>query len=163
MSEFVKPLLEIKMANMASVIEELLSMGKEVRMTVTGSSMYPFLRDGKDSVILSPPVSQYLQRGDIVLFVRANGQYVLHRIFKMRGRTFFMLGDAQTQVEGPLDAQSVVAVVGSVYRGAREIKADGFSWRTLSLIWMMFRPVRPLLIRLGNRICRYRMQKNHEI
>ena len=40
---------QITVNKMIPVIEELLEEGMRIRITVTGSSMYPFLRDKKDS------------------------------------------------------------------------------------------------------------------
>jgi len=141
---------------MAPVILELFGIGKEIRLTVTGGSMYPFLRGGRDSVILQSAGMRRLRRGDIVLFVRPNGQYVLHRIIRARKAGLYLLGDAQTVSEGPVDPKSVVAVVRSVCRGGREIETRGLLWRAASASWMLLWPARKLLLRLAPKIARLR-------
>ena len=59
------------------VLQGILSEGRSVRFTVTGSSMSPFLIHERDSVIISP-LSSPLKAGDIVFYQRDNGQYILH-------------------------------------------------------------------------------------
>ena len=57
----------------------LLSYGEQVPLVITGNSMYPFLRHGRDTVYLQK-VQRPLKKGDMVLYRRKNGQYILHRI-----------------------------------------------------------------------------------
>ena len=65
-----------------------------VPVPVKGSSMVPFFREG-DTVYLDS-VPPKLHVGDIVLYTRASGDYILHRIVSVssNGR-FTILGDAQ--------------------------------------------------------------------
>ena len=64
-------------------------------LPVTGSSMLPFLVPGRDSVLLARP-GRRLRRGDMVLYRREGGGYVLHRIVAcQRDGAFAMAGDAR--------------------------------------------------------------------
>jgi len=74
--------LKVKSSAIFPVITELLDSGQTARITVTGNSMYPFLRAGRDSVELSKASFQEINRGDIVLIKRTNGIYILHRVIK---------------------------------------------------------------------------------
>jgi phage repressor protein C with HTH and peptisase S24 domain len=49
-------------------------------LTATGSSMEPFLKGGRDRVTLVPPGARPVRRGDVVLFQRDCGAFVLHRV-----------------------------------------------------------------------------------
>lgn len=69
----------------------LLSMGKDVIIKAKGSSMLPYIRDGKDSVKLRK--KEILQIGDIVLAEVAEGVYVIHRIFSIDGERIVLMGD----------------------------------------------------------------------
>lgn len=73
---------------------ELTESGLEVPLTVSGNSMSPFLIHERDSVVIqkiqSPP-----QKGDILLFIRRDGRYILHRLVRIEGERYFFLGDAQ--------------------------------------------------------------------
>lgn len=146
MAEYVAPVLQQKMANIFPIAQKLLEMDKDVKITVTGGSMYPFLRDGVDSVILAGAVSYQPKRNDIVLVIRKNGQFVLHRIVKVRKNAVYILGDAQKHIEGPFMREDIVAVVRSVCRNGTIIDTSCFSWQALSCLWRFLRPARVRLI-----------------
>ena len=61
------------------LILEQLEAGKNVRFSPRGISMLPMLRQGVDSVVLSPLPSR-LKKYDLPLYRRKSGQYVLHRV-----------------------------------------------------------------------------------
>ena len=63
------------------VLRELLAQGQSVSLTVTGESMSPFLRHGRDQIRLAA-VTAPPQRGDMVFFRRRNGQYIMHRVLR---------------------------------------------------------------------------------
>ncbi len=65
------------------MLKELTEEGKEVSMMVFGSSMAPFLIHARDMIYFKRP-DRELQKGDIVFFRRKSGQFVMHRIWKIR-------------------------------------------------------------------------------
>ena len=68
-------------------VRRLLDQGTRVTIPVKGLSMLPFIRGGKDLVVLEKAGGN-LQRDDIVLFhvgPREGGRYVMHRILTMDG------------------------------------------------------------------------------
>jgi len=136
----------IKMSQLSCLIGELLERDSLVRVTVTGNSMYPFLRHGIDSVLLAKRWAR-TKKGDIVLTRRDDGNYVLHRVMKIKGGSFFIMGDSQDRPEGPLDMGQIAAVVVKVYRKGREIPCSSLSWRMLSRIWTAVIPLRRSIIR----------------
>ena len=142
-----KEFISVRMAEIMPVIQGLLLNNNKAKLIVTGNSMYPFLRHGIDSVFLSSKETAVIKKGTIVLFLRENGQYVLHRIKKLKKTSFFIVGDAQTNIEGPLDRNQIVAVVTSVYRGNKEISCKSFSWRFLSILWLSVLPFRYYIIK----------------
>lgn len=81
-------------AYLDSVCAMLKDGSTAVPVPVKGSSMVPFFREG-DTVYLDS-VPPKLHVGDIVLYTRASGDYILHRIVSVssNGR-FTILGDAQ--------------------------------------------------------------------
>jgi hypothetical protein len=60
--------------------------------TVVGDSMMPLLRQGKDLVKVVP-VEKPLKKYDVVLFKRPTGEYVLHRIVKVKRDYYAICGD----------------------------------------------------------------------
>lgn len=106
-------------------VSALIAEGREVTVPVRGGSMNPFLADNRDCVLLVP-VPERLRRGDIVLFRRSSGQYVLHRIVAVRRSrpgghepVYFMRGDAQEVTEGPVARAQVRALAARVMRQGR--------------------------------------------
>lgn len=132
------------------ILKESVKNGGNVRLRVTGGSMRPFLNSEGDCVILSR--ANDLKRGDIVFFVRENGQCVLHRIVKIKGGAFFLTGDAQTYKEGPVNRESILAkAVGAVRKG-KNIGEKNAVWLFFKHIWIHSIKFRPFLFKLNRRI-----------
>ena len=127
--------------------EALLREGAELPLVISGESMLPFLRPGRDTVYLKQPEGA-LQAGDIAFFRRPNGAYVLHRVQRAEPGLYWFLGDAQTRVEGPLPAQCVFAYVTAVRRGKRLIRPKDLLWRVFSGPWLGVVRQRPRLLKV---------------
>lgn len=70
---------------------EVLDQGKQVTIPVKGYSMLPFIRGGKDLVVLEK-ASGDIVKDDIVLF-RYGGRYVMHRVLRAEGGKYDIQGD----------------------------------------------------------------------
>lgn len=116
-------------------------------LTVSGSSMVPFLVHGRDTVYLQR-VTKPLGRGDIVLYQRENKHYVLHRICRVCQDTFSMVGDGQTQVEEGIRRDQILAVVCAVKRKQKLLTPGCFLWNFFAGFWLALRPLRPALLAL---------------
>ncbi len=134
--------IKVKSNTIFPVIADLLHSGQTARITVTGRSMSPFLKEGRDNVELSKTSFQEIRKGDIVLVKRTNGIYVLHRVYKKTEASFFMVGDAQQWIEGPLYPEQLAAKVVSVRRKNRDIPCTNKGWRFLSWVWLRLRVFR---------------------
>lgn len=153
----------VKAADMFPLVQEIFENGGSARITVTGMSMYPFLRDGKDSVELAKTDFSKIRRGDIVLALRNNGQYFLHRIYKKNEDSFFMMGDAQTWIDGPYMPNQLIAIVTKIWRQDKIIECSSFGWRVISNIWRLLKPVRRIMLRIIGGIERRIVPKSREI
>lgn len=100
-------------------ISSLVEEGRNVVIPVSGISMWPFLIPGRDHVMLGSAQTGTLKVGDIALFQRKSGQYVLHRICRKGKSGFYFVGDAQTAAEGPVDPQQIRARVIGVKRAGK--------------------------------------------
>lgn len=139
-------------ASIFPLITELFEHGKNSRIAVSGSSMYPFLRDRIDSVELTKGSFERLSVGDIVLIKRTDGSYVMHRIYKTKKDCFFMVGDAQQWIEGPLYPEQLIAVVTAVWRHEKRILCSNRWWRLLSGFWLNLLPFRHLIFYVYRKI-----------
>lgn len=150
--------INAKASDVFPLIQEIFENStSSVCITVTGDSMYPFLRNGIDSVELAHTEFSELKKLDIVLIKRTTGDYVLHRLKEKDSNCFHMVGDAQQWIEGPLYPEQLCAVVKAVWRRQKRISCDSNLWRILSGIWMLCLPVRYFILkasRIPNKIKR---------
>lgn len=128
-------------------MQELLSQGKNVSFTVTGGSMIPFLGDSRDEAIVGP-VKLPLKRGDIVFYRRRNGDYVMHRIYRIKNGKYYMVGDAQTEIEGPLDEEQIFGIINEVVRKGKKIKNGDPFWNFFKYVWLILRPFRRIILKV---------------
>lgn len=135
---------EIDTAAYLDVLKELVEEGKAVSITVVGSSMSPFLIHRRDRVFFEKP-DRPLRRGDIVFFQRRNGRYVMHRIWKIKKDGLYIVGDAQTEIEGPISREQIFARITQCERNGRMIGAGDFCWEFFEKIWIRIVPARPLI------------------
>ena len=122
------------------LIKECLAAGRSVRFSPKGTSMLPMIRQGIDKVVLSP-LPNKLKKFDLPLYQRKNGQYVLHRIIKIKD-TYTCIGDNQFELEHGLQHDQMIGVVSAFTRGDMEhsVKEPGY-WLYCRL-WHYSRPVR---------------------
>ena len=111
----------------------IMSEGRDVLLTAKGSSMYPFIRNG-DKVLVGR--KETYMKGDIVLALTSDGKYVMHRIYKKKTDGYYMVGDAQTQIEGPLRRDQIFALIIKVKRKGKIIRPGNFWWEFFGLIWL---------------------------
>ena len=130
------------------VLEEILASGGSASIVVSGSSMRPFLKDGRDLVCLRACTEKDFRQGQILLFKRSDRSLILHRVRRVLpdGR-LIMNGDAQTWCE-TIFADQVIAVVSSVERKGQRIPCDCALFGLWNLIWYPTRPIRPVLMKL---------------
>lgn len=132
--------LETTMEALMPLFREQLDAGKTVKFSPRGISMLPMLRQGIDSVVLSP-VPEKLKKYDLPLYQRDDGKYILHRIVEA-GQTYTCIGDNQFDYETGVRHDQVIAVVTSFTRGARLHSVNELPYRLYCRIWHYSRPVR---------------------
>ncbi len=129
--------------DMIPLIEERIKSGGNVSFTPMGVSMYPMLRNGRDSVVLSP-LPDRLKKYDVILYRRANGKYVLHRIIGV-GEKYTCIGDNQYQKEKGIEHSQVIAVVTSFTRKGKEYSVNDFGYKLYCRVWHYTRALRKIL------------------
>ena len=130
-----------------AALEPLLQDGCELKISPAGMSMYPFLIGGRDEVFLCSKEKRPPRRGDICLFSRADRLFILHRVHHINQRGYFMLGDAQADIEGPRTKENIRATATAVICRGKKISCRNLWLRCLVEIWLWLRPVRPHIIR----------------
>lgn len=139
-----------------SVLKELVEEGKEVSMLIAGSSMAPFLCHQRDRIIFKKP-DRELKRGDMVFYQRESGQYVMHRIYKIKQDGYYMVGDAQTEIEGPLQEKQIFALITKVERKRKWMEPGDFWWEFFEKVWARLISFRKIFVRMYGVI--YRLKR----
>ena len=126
---------------------QILSSDGRVFLTVSGSSMRPFLKHGRDIVCLQTCTDKDIKRGQILLYKRLDQSLILHRVRKcLPDRKAVMNGDGQAWCE-TISFDQVVAVVISVERKGRHIACDRLRFRLWNAFWYPTRALRPMLFK----------------
>lgn len=135
-------------------IEMMLKSGQTIQLFPEGYSMYPLLVPGRDEVILSPLSERDTRRGDVVLYRRSSGILVLHRICRCKKDGYYMVGDNQVQIEGPIRQEQLIGMMTGFVRRGKLVSVSDVRYRILSRIWLMMRPVRRCIMVPGAKVKR---------
>lgn len=133
-------------------IEQLLRDGNTIKLKPQGYSMYPLFYPGRDEAIIEPVDPSDLRRGDVALYRRRQSILVLHRIWKIREQKFYMVGDNQSEIEGPLDPDQFLGRLCGFVRNGHTISVKNPLYRILSSLWLRMLPVRPVVYRTTRRL-----------
>ena len=127
---------------------DLLREGQtSVPIPVTGGSMIPFFHSG-DTAYLDL-LKREPRRGDIVLYKRSNGRYILHRIYKVnKDGSCVMVGDAQQELELLPSRDQIHAIVTAARHKGKLITPRSLRWLIYQHIWLWLRPFRHRLMKL---------------
>lgn len=148
-------------------IEQLLADGHAIQIHPRGTSMYPLFVPGRDEAIISPlppEGTRRLKRGEIVLYRREGSILVLHRIWKINQKGVYLVGDNQTEIEGPLKHSQIRGVVTSFIRNGRKVSVHHPIYALYSHIWLFLRPCRKKIVFFRQKISLFQhfFQKNSE-
>lgn len=137
--------MQEKIGGQKQDIEKLLEQGNTVQFKPQGYSMYPLFVPGRDEAVVAPVDPQQLKRGDVVLYRRDESILVLHRIWKRKEDGFYLVGDNQKEIEGPLQPDQMKGILVQVVRKGRQFSTKDVLYRMLSALWLRLRPIRPVL------------------
>ena len=142
----------VSMTDLSPLLEEVIDSGGQVELTATGRSMRPMLWDHRSKVRLVR--AGELARGDVILYRRPSGVYVLHRVTGVTETGYTCCGDAQSVLERGILPNYVIARAKAFTWGERWVDCTspvyGLYWRT----WLGLRPVRRLVTGLLRRMRR---------
>lgn len=133
-------------------IEKLLADGNIIKIKPQGYSMYPLFIPGRDEACIEHVAFSSLKRGDVVLYRRDESILVLHRIWKITNDSFYMVGDNQTEIEGPLRADQVRGKMTGFIRNGKFTDVRNPLYHFFSSLWLFLRPLRPLAWKLTKQL-----------
>lgn len=139
-----------------STIEKELDRAGRILQTTVGDSMEPMLRN-RENVVVLEKTEGILKKYDLPLYKRPNGQYVLHRIIKVRKNDYIICGDNRRKSE-IVPHEWVIAVAVGYYKNGNFISVNNENYlkylKTLGIrrkkLWL-----RSLLKRIKGKLKRF--------
>ena len=110
-----------------------------------GTSMMPLIRQGKDLMVIEKPQGR-LKKYDVPLYKRDSGQYVLHRILKVRENDYVICGDHCYRKEYGITDRNIIGVLTAVIRDGKEIPVTDRRYRMYVRLWCDFFHIRALIL-----------------
>lgn len=126
-------------------MEDALAKHDTIMIEPKGYSMYPLFVPGRDKAVITAIGQRKGKRGDVLLFRRDDGLLVLHRVCRVKPDGYYMLGDNQEKVEGPIAKEQVVGILVQIIRKGRPVSTRNVLYRFCATVWLFLRPVRPLI------------------
>ena len=126
-----------------------------------GDSMLPLIRQGRDLLLISRKPEGRLNQYDVPLYRRDSGQYVLHRILKVRKDDYVLCGDNRWQRETGISDRHIIGVLTAVIRDGKQLPVTDWRYRLYVHLWCGLFPVRALVLwcrdlpkRIRRKLCR---------
>ena len=100
-----------------------------------GDSMLPLIRQGRDLVLITRKPEGRLKKYDVPLYKRDSGQYVLHRILKVRKEDYVLCGDNRWRRETGISDRHIIGVLTAVIRDGKKCPVTGRRYRLYVHLW----------------------------
>ena len=133
--------------------EEIKRTGKLIYTNI-GDSMMPLIREKRDLLIIEKVNGRY----DIPLYKRDTGQYVLHRILKVRKNDYVICGDNRWHKEYGITDQHIIGILTGIVRDGRRISTKDKKYLLYVHIWCDFFYIRASILRIKS-FLRRRLKK----
>lgn len=114
-------------------IEDVLKNEGVYIATISGISMYPMLRNRRDTVVIKPYEGR-LKKFDVPLY-KVGDRYILHRIIKVLPDSYIIRGDNLWEKEYGITDEKILGVLTSFYRDEKKINLNGFGYKTYVYVW----------------------------
>ena len=126
--------------NKIKQIEDVIKAEGVFISTTSGVSMYPMLRDRRDTIVVRPPQGR-LKKYDVALYKRGNA-YILHRVLKVKPDSYIIRGDNCDKKEYDITDKEVLGVLTEFYRDGKQIDMNGWRYKMYVRVHCMLFPVR---------------------
>lgn len=123
-------------------IEEVLKEQGMLVCTTAGTSMYPMLRNRRDTIIVMPYEGR-LKKYDVPLY-KCGTRYILHRVVEVRPDSYVICGDNCERKEYGVTDEQILGVLTGFYRGSKKINMDSWQYRLYARLACAAFPLRRL-------------------
>lgn len=127
------------MADPKHNIQEVLERDNVWISTTAGTSMWPMLRDRRDTIVVRP-VEGCLRPYDVALYRRDNA-YILHRVIKMTAEGYRIMGDNCMAYE-EVPESAILGRLDEFWRGERHCDPRSAAWLLYARVWHALLPIR---------------------
>ena len=124
--------------------QQVLAEGKGVVFVPKGNSMLPFIKGGRDSVVLSP-LTRPPEVGNIIL-AKIGTKYFLHRIIELRGNEVSLMGDGNLHGKEHCMITDMIGIVTEIRKENGKVVIPG-----KGKFWRIVRPFRRYLLAIYRR------------
>lgn len=121
-------------------IEDVIKEQGMLVCTTSGTSMYPMLRNRRDTIIVTPYEGR-LKKYDVPLY-KTGSRYVLHRIVKVREQDYVICGDNCERKEYGITDEQILGVLTGFYRGAKRIDMSNWKYKAYARLACASFPIR---------------------
>lgn len=118
-----------------TLIEKYINENGEFVTVPVGTSMYPMLRNRRDSVYMVKYNGKGLKRYDLPVYKRVNGVHVMHRCLGKDENGYIMCGDNQWILEHGIQDEQIIAVVKGFYRDEKYIPVEKWHYKLYYKLW----------------------------
>ena len=129
-----------------SSFEEILESEGRLIYSNVGDSMLPMIRQGRDLLVIER-TSGRLKQYDVPLYRRDTGQYVLHRVLKVRERDYVLCGDNRWGRETGITDRHVLGVLTAIIREGKTLSVTDRRYRIYVRLWCDLFPLRAVLLK----------------
>ena len=126
--------------------EDVIERDGRLVYTNVGDSMRPLIRQDRDILIIEKPQGR-LKKYDVPLYKRDNGQYVLHRVLKVREGDYVICGDNRYSKEYGITDRHIIGVLTAVVRDGKEIPITDLRYRLYVHLWCDLFPLRTVILK----------------
>ena len=129
-----------------SSFEEILARDGRLVYTNVGDSMEPLIRQGRDLLVIERRRGR-LRKYDVPLYRRDSGQYVLHRVLRVREDDYVLCGDNRWSREYGVTDKQILGVLTAVIRDGTELAVTDRRYRLYVHLWCDLFPLRAFILK----------------
>ena len=126
--------------------EDVIERDGRLVYTNVGDSMRPLIRQDRDILIIEKYEGR-LKKYDVPLYKRDSGQYVLHRVLKVRENDYVICGDNRYSKEYGITDRHIIGVLTAVVRDGKEIPITDWRYRLYVHLWCDLFPLRAFILK----------------
>lgn len=123
-------------------IEDVLREEGMLVCTTAGTSMYPMLRNRRDTIIVKPYEGR-LKKYDVPLY-KCGTRYILHRVIQVKSDSYVICGDNCEQKEDGITDEQILGVLTGFFRGSKQIDMNSWTYKFYARVACATYPLRRL-------------------